>query len=118
MIGEEKGSVAISGRSSHKMTGLRVLCVVLNSNFDRLSCFNRRLIDAELGKVISDVRNNVPTGKVFEERICKNIVHKCCRIIVHSFRFFNCRKKGIALYAIKKLLNTILSTKSIYVDIT
>ena len=24
MIGEEKGSVAISGRSSHKMTGLAV----------------------------------------------------------------------------------------------
>ena len=24
MIGEEKGSVAISGRSSHKMTGLKV----------------------------------------------------------------------------------------------
>ena len=29
MIGEEKGSVAISGRSSHKMTGLQ-------RNFDRL----------------------------------------------------------------------------------
>ena len=28
MIGEEKGSVAISGRSSHKMTGLFILAIV------------------------------------------------------------------------------------------
>ena len=40
----------------------------------------RRLKAAELGKVISDVRNNVPTGKVFAELIdfVKKIVHKCC----------------------------------------
>ena len=65
---------------------LRVFWVVLNSNFDRLSCFNRRLKYAELamGKVISDIRNNVyvPTCKEFAELICENFVDKCCWIIV------------------------------------
>ena len=51
---------------------------ISNNNFDWLSCFNRRLKDGELGKVISDVRNNFPTCKLFAERICKNIVDKCC----------------------------------------
>ena len=51
--------------------------------------FNRRLKDAELGKLISDVRNNVPTGKVFAELILKKIVYKCCLIIVQICQSIN-----------------------------
>ena len=47
--------------------------------------------------MISDVRSNASTGKVFAELIGKNIVDTFYWIIVHSCRFINCRKKGIAL---------------------
>ena len=34
-----------------------------------------------MGKVISDVRNNVPTGKVLAELIAKKSVHKCSYLL-------------------------------------
>ena len=63
----------------------------------RLGNPNGRIKDTKLGKMISDIWNDIPTDRIVFEFIQETIIDKGSGIIVNSCRFISSWKEGVAL---------------------